>query len=73
VQAVGIGARIVILDRQFTDDRIDGSQAIVAATYQLLMARAESISDPRWRQSFLEDVPSNRAVIKRWSGTYKGR
>ncbi len=41
-------------------------RAIIEAAYELVMARARKISDPAWRQSFLENVPSNRAVVERW-------
>jgi tetratricopeptide (TPR) repeat protein len=37
--------------------------AVVAAGYALVMARAERISDPQWRRSFLENVPANRAIV----------
>ncbi|HNP72058.1 MAG TPA: tetratricopeptide repeat protein, partial [Kouleothrix sp.] len=43
--------------------------AIIRAGYELVMARAERISDPAWRRSFLEKVPSNRAMIERWGRT----
>ena len=30
------------------------------------MQRAEKISDPDWRRSFLENVAENRAIVERW-------
>lgn len=42
------------------------ARAILEAANQLVTARAAAISDPAWRQSFLENVPSNRALIERW-------
>jgi len=41
-------------------------RAIIEAGYELVMARAARISDPRWQQSFLDNVPSNRAMVERW-------
>ena len=40
--------------------------AVVQAGYEFIMARADRISDPLWRQSFLENVPANRAGIQWW-------
>ncbi|MBK9710398.1 MAG: AAA family ATPase [Kouleothrix sp.] len=47
-------------------------RTIVAAGHALVMARAERISDPLWRRSFLENVPSNRAVVDRWQRSSAG-
>jgi hypothetical protein len=33
--------------------------------YRDLTARAERISDPACRQSFLDNIPENRAIIER--------
>jgi len=41
-------------------------RTIVEAGYALVMARADRISDPRWRASFLANIPSNRAMVERW-------
>lgn len=42
------------------------AHAVLEAVYRLVLARAEQISEPIWRQSFLQNVPSNRAVVERW-------
>jgi hypothetical protein len=34
--------------------------------YADLVRKAEMISDPDWRRSFLEDELSNRALVARW-------
>ncbi|MFN8596701.1 MAG: tetratricopeptide repeat protein [Anaerolineae bacterium] len=41
-------------------------KSMVEVAYELVAARAEKISEPIWRQSFLQNVPSNRAVVERW-------
>jgi len=33
-----------------------------------LMERADKISDPDWRKSFLENVPEHLALIEMWEG-----
>ncbi|NTV64217.1 MAG: hypothetical protein HGA65_11865, partial [Oscillochloris sp.] len=38
----------------------------IALGYHNLIQRAAKISDPEWRQSFLEKVPLNRALVERW-------
>ena len=42
------------------------AQEVVEAGYQDLMRRADLISDPDWRRSFLENEVFNRALIARW-------
>jgi DNA-binding SARP family transcriptional activator/tetratricopeptide (TPR) repeat protein len=42
------------------------TQSVIVAGYELVMTRAAQISDSLWRQSFLENVPSNQAVVARW-------
>lgn len=44
------------------------SRAAVEAGYAELMSRADKISEPEWRQSFLENVEEHRALIERWKG-----
>ena len=54
-----------------TDTKADPTAwAIIEAAHELVMARAEKISDPLWRRTFLENVPSNRAVVERWRGIH---
>ncbi len=40
--------------------------AVLEAGYHELMLRAEKISDPDWRRSFLEHVPENQAISTQW-------
>jgi predicted ATPase len=42
------------------------SRAALDKGYGELMVRAEKISDPGWRQSFLENVPEHRAIRETW-------
>ncbi len=44
------------------------AQAAIEAGYGELMERAGKISDLAWRQSFLENVVCNRALVDRWKG-----
>jgi tetratricopeptide (TPR) repeat protein len=44
----------------------DMSRAAVAEGYRELMQRAERITNPEWRDSFLDNVPEHRAIIARW-------
>jgi hypothetical protein len=39
---------------------------VLAAGYAELVQKAAMIDDPAWRQSFLEDELSNRALVVRW-------
>lgn len=41
-------------------------RAVLQEANALVMARADRISDPRWRRSFLDNVPANRAATTRW-------
>jgi hypothetical protein len=44
---------------------------VIEAGYRELLVRTEKISDPQWRQSFLENVAENRAVIERWQADHQ--
>ncbi len=44
----------------------DQARAAVEAGYRELTDRAEKISDPEWRKSFLENVPEHRAITELW-------
>ena len=47
---------------------------VIEMGYRNLMERAEKISDADWRQSFLENVVENKAVVEQWeSMNYNGR
>lgn len=39
---------------------------VVEAGYRELMQRAEKVSNPEWRQSFLENVAENKVLVERW-------
>ena len=39
---------------------------VIETGYRELLARARKISDPQWRQAFLENVPHNRALAQQW-------
>jgi hypothetical protein len=51
---------------------LETSRAALAAGYRDVMARAEKISDPEWRQSFLENVPEHRALVAQWERSQAG-
>lgn len=40
-------------------------RAVLQEAKALVMARADRISDPHWRRSFLDNVPANRAAMTR--------
>lgn len=42
------------------------ARAVIEAGYRELMQRAEKISEPEWRISFLENVPEHRAMVEMW-------
>jgi tetratricopeptide (TPR) repeat protein len=42
------------------------AQAALQSAYNLVMARAEKITDPALRQSFLERVPVNREIVQEY-------
>jgi tetratricopeptide (TPR) repeat protein len=42
------------------------ARAAVEAGYHELMARAEKITKPEWRASFLENVAEHRAIVELW-------
>lgn len=42
------------------------THAIVEAGHALVMARMARISDPLWQRSFLDNVPANREMVRRW-------
>ena len=48
------------------------ARAALAAGYREVMARAEKISDPEWRQSFLDNVPEHRALVAQWERSQAG-
>ena len=59
-----------VLDRTEVGDI--SVREVTGAGYQELMQRAEKISDPDWRRSFLENVAENRAIIDRWQRLRQG-
>jgi class 3 adenylate cyclase/tetratricopeptide (TPR) repeat protein len=42
------------------------AQEALESGHQALMEKADSIDKPEWRQSFLENVPENRALMEMW-------
>ena len=44
----------------------DTAHAALRSARELVMARADKITDPTWRQSFLTKVPANRAIVQEW-------
>jgi tetratricopeptide (TPR) repeat protein len=47
------------------------AQAALESAYDLVMARAEKITDPSLRQSFLERVAVNREIVKEYNNEFK--
>ena len=45
---------------------VENAQAVLESGHQALMEVADKINVPAWRQSFLENVPENRAVMEMW-------
>jgi class 3 adenylate cyclase/tetratricopeptide (TPR) repeat protein len=41
-------------------------QAVLESGHQTLVEMADTINLPEWRQSFLENVPDNRALMEMW-------
>jgi tetratricopeptide (TPR) repeat protein len=41
-------------------------EAVLASAHQALLELAKKIDEPEWRQSFLENVPENRALLEMW-------
>jgi len=44
----------------------ESAEQVIQSAYQALMEKAEMINVAEWRQSFLENVPDNRAIIEMW-------
>jgi adenylate cyclase len=44
----------------------DAAHAALRSAHELVVARADRITDPSWRESFLTHVPANRAIIQEW-------
>jgi len=44
----------------------ENARAVLESGHQALMKVADTINVPEWRQSFLENVPNNRALIEMW-------
>jgi hypothetical protein len=52
---------------QFINVPAFSSREVIEMGYQDLLRRADSISDPEWRRSFLEHVALNQAVVSQWA------
>lgn len=44
----------------------ENARFVLEAGYHALMEKADLINIPEWRQSFLENVPENRAFLEMW-------
>jgi eukaryotic-like serine/threonine-protein kinase len=47
----------------------ESAQAVIESAHQALLDYAEKINVPAWRQSFIENVPDNRAMMEMWERT----
>jgi len=45
---------------------VENVQAVLESAHQAFMEVADTINVPAWRQSFLENVPDNRAIMEMW-------
>jgi len=48
------------------------ARAALAAGYREIMARADKLTDPEWRQAFLENLPEHRALVAQWERSQGG-
>ncbi len=44
----------------------ENCQAVLDLAHRLFMEMADQIDVPEWRQSFLENIPENRALMEMW-------
>jgi eukaryotic-like serine/threonine-protein kinase len=44
----------------------ENARLALEAGHQALVEKADTINIPEWRQSFLENVPENRALLEMW-------
>jgi tetratricopeptide (TPR) repeat protein len=44
----------------------ENTRTALESGYQALMEKADTMNVPGWRQSFLENVPDNRALVEMW-------
>jgi class 3 adenylate cyclase/tetratricopeptide (TPR) repeat protein len=51
---------------------LETARAALAAGYREVMTRAEKISKPEWRQSFLDNIPEHRALVAQWERSQAG-
>jgi tetratricopeptide (TPR) repeat protein len=71
-QHAGSGMEMPILDCETCADVLEATGDLAAAHsvlcvgYGQLMVRAEKISVPEWRRSFLEAVPEHARLVARW-------
>jgi hypothetical protein len=45
--------------------------AILEAGYKFLMERAEKITNPEWKKSYLENFPEHREIVAKWQALQK--
>jgi eukaryotic-like serine/threonine-protein kinase len=68
--------RLVHAEAVWANGDVEGARRIVGTARERLLARAAKISDPAWRQSFLERVPENArtmALARLWVDTVPTR
>jgi len=76
LQTSSQGMEFPILAYQTCADVFDKSGAsekaamALQAGFRTLMERADKISDPTWRKSFLENVPEHRAIVEKWNQVF---
>ncbi len=51
----------------------ENAQPALDAGYRELMTRADKISNPEWRRSFLENVAEHRAIVEMWERFNSGQ
>jgi hypothetical protein len=44
----------------------ENARAAIESGHQALMEVADTITEPAWRKSFLENSPDNRAIMELW-------
>jgi hypothetical protein len=55
-----------VIDIFAARQQANDARLAVEMGYCELMRQADKIGDARWRECFLQNIPENRALIKRW-------
>ncbi|KYF58268.1 hypothetical protein BE04_00845, partial [Sorangium cellulosum] len=64
--------RLTFAESLAANGRHDAAAAAIASARAALLARAERLSDPPWRERFLRDVPDNARTLelaRQWLGS----